>query len=397
MGGAVSPAAPKTVTILGSTGSVGANTVELIESRNASGAGAYRVVALTAHDNARLLADQARRLKPAFIAIGNDRHYADLKGDLSGLGIEIAAGREAVLEAARRDAEWVMASIIGAAGLEPTLAAVSRGRTVALANKECLVSAGRLFMSEVRRHGATLLPVDSEHNAVFQVFSAEHAAAIEKVVLTASGGPFRTWSIEQMRSVTPAQACKHPNYSMGAKISVDSATLMNKGLELIEAHHLFATPPERLGVVVHPQQAVHCLVTYADGSVLAQLASPDMRTPIAYALGYPDRINAPTKRLDLTELGQLTFEAPDLNRFPCLKLAQDAMTAGQAATTILNAANEEAVAAFLAGKLDFGGIARVVDQTLARLSAGRSDPETLEHVMALDSQARQHAKRALKS
>ena len=397
MGGAVSTGTPKTVTILGSTGSVGANTVELIESRNASGAGAYRVVALTANDNARLLADQARRLKPAFIAIGNDRHYADLKGELSGLGIEIAAGREGVLEAARRDAEWVMASIIGAAGLEPTLAAVARGRTVALANKECLVSAGRFFMSEVRRHGTTLLPVDSEHNAVFQVFSAEHAAAIESVVLTASGGPFRTWSMEQMRFVTPAQACKHPNYSMGAKISVDSATLMNKGLELIEAHHLFATPPDRLGVVVHPQQAVHCLVTYADGSVLAQLASPDMRTPIAYALGYPDRIKAPTKRLDLTELGQLTFEAPDLNRFPCLKLAQEAMAAGQAATTILNAANEEAVAAFLAGKLDFAGIARVVDQTLAQVSLGRTDPETLEDVMALDSQARQHAKRALKS
>lgn len=388
---------PKSVSILGSTGSVGTNTVELIESHNAMTPGCYRVMALAANENVVRLAEQALRLRPAFVAIGNDKRYAELKSALSGTEIEVAAGPDAVIEAAKRDADWIMACIIGAAGLRPTLAAVARGRTVALANKECLVSAGRLFMSEVRRYGTRLLPVDSEHNAVFQVFSAEQAHSIEKIELTASGGPFRTWTKDQMKSVTPAQACKHPNYSMGAKISVDSATLMNKGLELIEAHYLFATPPEKLGVVVHPQQAVHCLVTYADGSVLAQLASPDMRTPIAYALGYPDRIKAPTRRLNLTELGQLTFEAPDLDRFPCLKLAQDAMKAGQGATTVLNAANEVAVAEFLAGNVNFESIPRIVYQTLQHISSGVTEPETLEEVMALDSQARQHAKRALKS
>ena len=393
----MSDRAPKSVSILGSTGSVGTNTVELIESHNDASPGSYRVVALAANENVASLAVQARRLQPSFVAIGNPQKYAELKSALSGTRVEVAAGADAVVEAARRDADWIMASIMGAAGLRPTLAAVERGRTVALANKECLVSAGRLFMSEVRRCGTTLLPVDSEHNAVFQVFTPRHAASIERVVLTASGGPFRTWTREQMRGVTPAQACKHPNYAMGAKISVDSATLMNKGLELIEAHHLFGTPPEKLGVVVHPQQAVHCLVTYTDGSVLAQLACPDMRTPIAYALGYPDRIKAPTRRLDLTELGQLTFEAPDLERFPCLKLAQDAMAAGQGATTVLNAANEIAVAAFLAGNMDFEGISRVVDQTLQHFSANTAEPESLEAVVALDSQAREHAKRALKS
>lgn len=387
----------KTVSILGSTGSVGTNTVELIERHNQREPGAYRVIALTAHERWNELAAQALRLKPQFVAIAEAGCYGDLKAALSGSGIEIAAGPDAVVEAARKNADWVMASIMGAAGLAPTLAAVERGKTVALANKECLVSAGALFMNQVRQHGTTLLPVDSEHNAVFQVFDTAQAHAVERITLTASGGPFRTWSKSQMKGVTPAQACRHPNYSMGAKISVDSATLMNKGLELIEAHHIFGVSPERLGVVVHPQQAVHCLVTYIDGSVLAQLASPDMRTPIAYALGYPNRIEAPTRRLDLAELGQMTFEAPDLDRFPCLRLAQEAMAEGKGATTVLNAANEVAVAAFLAGKLAFETIANVVETTLRVCSGQKGEPLSLAAVLALDSQARECARRALKN
>jgi 1-deoxy-D-xylulose-5-phosphate reductoisomerase len=376
---------------------VGANTVEIIELHNARMPGSYQAVALTAHENVALLAEQARRLKPSFVAVANADKYTDLKLQLAGTGIELAAGADSIVEAASRDADWVMASIMGAAGLTPTLAAVAQGRTVALANKECLVSAGELFMSEVRKAGTTLLPVDSEHNAVFQVFDPRQAHAIESITLTASGGPFRTWTSADMARVTPEQACKHPNYAMGAKISVDSATLMNKGLELIEAHHLFATAPDRLSVVIHPQQAVHCLVSYVDGSVLAQLASPDMRTPIAFALGYPERIEAPTRRLNLAEMAQLTFEEPDTVRFPCLKLAQLAMKTSGGATTILNAANEVAVAAFLQGNLAFPRISRVVEVTLEALSGTSSIPMSVEHALALDTQARQHAKRALKN
>lgn len=387
----------RTVSILGSTGSVGANTVELVESQNAQEAGTYRVVALSANERVDLLAAQAHRLHPEFVAIANPSRYVELKQALSGSGIEIASGPQAVIEAARRDADWLMASIMGTAGLEPTLAAVERGKTVALANKECLVSAGELFMNKVRQHGTTLLPVDSEHNAVFQVFDAAQTNAIERITLTASGGPFRTWTSNQMKGVTPAQACRHPNYAMGAKISVDSATLMNKGLELIEAHHIFAVPPDRLDVVVHPQQAVHCLVTYIDGSILAQLSSPDMRTPIAYALGYPRRITAPTRRLNLAELGQMTFEPPDLLRFPCLRLAQEAMAAGNGATTVLNAANEVAVASFLAGNLAFETIPDLVEATMAACASQPGEPLSLPAVLALDSQAREHAKRALKN
>jgi len=385
----------KSVSILGSTGSVGTSTVELIERHNERDPGAYRVVALTAHERWDLLAAQALRLKPQFVAIGAAAGYRDLRQALSGSGIEIGAGPDAVIEAARKDSDWVMASIMGAAGLAPTLAAVERGKTVALANKECLVSAGTLFMNQVRHYGTTLLPVDSEHNAVFQVFDPAQSRAIERITLTASGGPFRTWTKAQMKGVTPEQACRHPNYSMGAKISVDSATLMNKGLELIEAYHIFGVPPERLGVVVHPQQAVHCLVTYIDGSVLAQLASPDMRTPIAYALGYPSRIEAPTRRLDLVELGHMSFEAPDLERFPCLRLAQEVMSQGKGASTVLNAANEVAVSAFLAGKLAFESIPNLVETTLRSCVGQGTEPLTLAEVLALDSQARECAKRAL--
>lgn len=382
---------PRRVSVLGSTGSVGVNTVDLIAHHNTNTPGTFEVVALTAKTNVAELALQARRLRPKFVAVADPSAYAQLKAELGGTPIAIAAGDAAVEEAAAMASDWVMASIMGAAGLRPTIAAVSRGATVALANKECLVCAGDLFMSEVRRSGTTLLPVDSEHNAVFQVFDARHAAAIEHITLTASGGPFRTWQASAMAAATPEQACKHPNYSMGAKISVDSATLMNKGLELIEAHHLFGTAPERLSAVIHPQQIVHCLVAYSDGSVLAQLGSPDMRTPIAFALGYPDRIAAPTQRLDLASMGQLSFEEPDLVRFPCLNLAQRAMRAGGSAPTILNAANEIAVEAFLARRIGFAEIPRVVELTLARCeSAGRA-PASVDEALSVDDAARRCA------
>lgn len=385
----------RTVSILGSTGSVGANTIDLIEHHNAARAGTYRVEALTAKSNVKDLAAQARKLKPSFVAVADSSQYGALKDEMAGSGIEVAAGATALEEAASRPADWVMASIVGAAGLRPTLAAVRRGATVALANKECLVCAGDLFMSEVRRSGAKLLPVDSEHNAVFQVFESEHPQAIEQITLTASGGPFRTWTVEQMAAATPAQACKHPNWAMGAKISVDSATLMNKGLELIEAQHLFRVAPEKLAVVVHPQSVVHSLVAYVDGSVLAQLGSPDMRTPIAYALGYPSRIAAPTRRLDLADLGQLTFEKPDTVRFPCLALAQDALRRQGSAPTILNAANEVAVEAFLARKIGFSDIARVVESTVKTLSDSGPAPASVEAALALDAQARACTARVL--
>lgn len=387
--------APRTVTILGSTGSVGVNTIDLIEHHNKKTPGAYRVVALTANANVAELAQQARKLKPEFVALADTKRYADLKSELSGSNIEVAAGANALEEAAARNSDWVMASIVGAAGLRPTLAAVSRGATVALANKECLVCAGDLFMSEVRKSGATLLPVDSEHNAVFQVFAADQAHAVEQITLTASGGPFRTWTLSQMAFATPAQACKHPNWAMGAKISVDSATLMNKGLELIEAHHLFGTPAERLAVVVHPQSVVHSLVAYVDGSVLAQLASPDMRTPIAYTLGFPDRIAAPTRRLNLADLGQLNFEAPDTARFPCLALAQHALRALGTTPTILNAANEIAVEAFLAGRIGFCDIARVVETALKACESADAAPTSVAAALDLDSAARSCTSRLL--
>ncbi len=386
---------PRRVSILGSTGSVGAATVELIDYHNNLSANRYEVIALTANSNFKELAIQARRLRPKFVAIAQSSSYANLKQELSGTGIELGAGEAAVVEAAMLSADWIMASIMGAAGLRPTLAAVSQGITVALANKECLVSAGNLFMSEVRRSDATLLPVDSEHNGVFQVFDTHQLHAIEQVTLTASGGPFRTWSAEQMEGVTPAQACKHPNYSMGAKISVDSATLMNKGLELIEAHHLFGIAPERLSVVIHPQQAVHCLVSYVDGSVLAQLGSPDMRTPIAFALGYPERIFSPVRKLNLVELAQLTFEGPDTLRFPCLALAQAAMTSGGSAPTVLNAANEVAVQAFLAGRIRFPAISTSVEKTMAECKVPGHSPASIDEALMIDSIAREHAKSAL--
>jgi 1-deoxy-D-xylulose-5-phosphate reductoisomerase len=371
--------------VLGSTGSVGANTLDLLERNRES----YIVEALTANSNARLLAEQARRLKPQVAVVADERQYATLKAELAGSGVEAAAGAEAVVEAALRPADWVMAAIVGAAGLRPTLAAVRRGAVVALANKECLVSAGQLMMREVSANGATLLPVDSEHSAIFQCFDFERREGVEKIILTASGGPFRTLPAAEMEVATPAQALRHPNWSMGAKISIDSATMMNKGLELIEAHHLFDLPAERIDILVHPQSVVHSLVAYVDGSVLAHLGTPDMRTPIAYALGWPRRMAAPSARLNLAEIGQLSFEAPDFERFPALRLAREALGEGGLAPTVLNAANEVAVKAFLDGAIGFMEIARTVERVLRLAAAGRGD--SLEDIAGADRAARQIA------
>jgi 1-deoxy-D-xylulose-5-phosphate reductoisomerase len=380
---------PRTVTVLGSTGSVGCNTIDLIE-RNPD---LYAVEALTANSNVALLAEQARRLKPRLAVVADERGYAELKTSLAGTGVQVAAGADAVIEAAERPADWVMAAIVGAAGLRPTLAAVRRGAVVALANKECLVSAGGLMMREVAAAGATLLPVDSEHSAIFQLFDFEHRQAIEKIILTASGGPFRQRSLAEMEHVTPAEAIRHPNWSMGAKISIDSATMMNKGLELIEAYHLFDLPVERIEILVHPQSVVHSLVAYIDGSVLAHLGTPDMRTPIAYALGWPRRIAAPSARLDLAQLGQLSFEPPDFERFPSLRLARDALMAGGSAPTVLNAANEVAVQAFLDGAIGFTEIARTVENVLDKTNIGAAD--SLEDIAMADAAARAMAVRLI--
>ena len=375
----------KRVSILGSTGSVGSNTIELIERRP----GAYRVEALTANRNAELLAAQARRVAAALAVVGDEDGYADLKRALAGSGVEAAAGPAAVAEAAGRRADWVMAAIVGAAGLEPTLEAVRQGAVVALANKECLVCAGNLLLEEAARSGAVLLPVDSEHNAIFQVFEFEQRQNVEKIILTASGGPFRTAGREEMRTATPAAAVAHPNWRMGAKISVDSATMMNKGLELIEAHYLFEMPENRIDILVHPQSIVHSLVCYVDGSVLAQLGAPDMRTPIAYTLGWPKRIGAPSARLDLGRIATLTFEPPDAERFPSLSLAREALREGGNAPIVLNASNEAAVDGFLAERIGFLDVARVVEETLCRFEepAARSVAE----VAAVDRAARRAA------
>jgi len=375
----------RSVTILGATGSVGCNTIDLIR-RNPSD---FRVEALTGGRNAALLAEQALLLRPRFVAIADPEAYGVLKKALTGSGIEVAAGPEAIVAAAECPADWVMASIVGAAGLAPTLAAVRRGGIVALANKESLVCAGELVMREVARSGATLLPVDSEHNAIYQVFDFERRDAIEELLLTASGGPFREWTRDAMASVTPKQAVAHPNWDMGAKISIDSATMMNKGLELIEAYHLFTMPEDRISVLVHPQSVIHSMVRYRDGSVLAQLGQPDMRTPIAYTLAWPDRMDAPVGRLDLGALGNLDFAEPDMERFPALSLARDALRAGGTAPTVLNAANEVAVAGFLAGRIGFLDIAGVVDHIVTEMSHGAAD--SLDVVLAADAEARARA------
>jgi len=381
--------APRRITVLGATGSVGASTLDLV-ARNPQ---MFEVVALTAHRNVAALAELARRHRAELAVVADPACHHALKEALAGSGIEAAAGEAALIEAALRPADCVMAGIIGAAGLNPTIAAVGQGRRVALANKECLVSAGEIFMEAVRRAGTELVPADSEHAAVFQLTAGADPAAIERIVLTASGGPFRTWSREQMARATPQEALCHPNWSMGRKITIDSATLMNKGLELIEAYHLFPVEADQLEVVVHPQSIVHALVAYRDGSVLAQLANPDMRTPIALSLSWPSRMTAPTKRLDLVALGSLSFEPPDEERFRALGLARRALERGGLAPAVLNAANEVAVEAFLSDRIGFLQIAQLVAETLEAAESGGvlGEARDLPAVLAADAAARRLA------
>jgi 1-deoxy-D-xylulose-5-phosphate reductoisomerase len=386
-------AVPRTVTLLGATGSIGSSTIDLLRREPAH----YQVEAVTAHRNGAALARLARELGARFAVVADPAAYDDLKDGLAGSGIETGAGGAALVEAAQRPASWVMAAITGAASLEPTLAAAERGATVALANKECLVCAGALFMRSAAAAGATVLPVDSEHNAIFQALNAGRREDVRRIVLTASGGPFRTWPLEAIRKVTLEQALKHPTWSMGPKITIDSATLMNKGLELIEARHLFALEPNELDVVVHAQSVVHGLVEFRDGSVIAQLGSPDMRIPIAHCLAYPARMATPAQRLDLARISALTFEEPDPVRFPALRIARHALTAGGAAPTVLNAANEVAVAEFVGGRLGFAGIPALVEATLeaAERSGTMSEPQSVEQAVAIDHNARRLAARLL--
>jgi 1-deoxy-D-xylulose-5-phosphate reductoisomerase len=384
----------RSASILGVTGSVGQSTIRVIEELRRDGH-EFLIEAVTAASRIDLLADACRRLRPSFAAIADPGLLNEAREALSGLDIAVGAGPSALEEAGARPASWVMSAIVGAAGLAPTMAAVRRGAVVALANKECLVCAGPLFIEAAKAHRATLLPVDSEHNAIFQVLT--HPQRVERVTLTASGGPFRTWSRDQMAAATPAQACAHPMWRMGRKISVDSATLMNKGLELIEASYLFGFAPESIDVIVHPQSTVHSLVHYVDGSVLAQLAMPDMRIPIAFTLAWPDRATVSAARLDLAAVAQLTFEAPDPERFPALGLARNALGNGPGATTALSAANEIAVQAFLDGRIGFLVISRMVEDALARLDSAETGilgrtPSSFEEVAWVDQAARRAAR-----
>jgi 1-deoxy-D-xylulose-5-phosphate reductoisomerase len=383
------------LTVLGATGSIGVSTLDVV-SRHPD---RFEVVALTGHRRLDVLETQCRRHRPRFAVVGDARDARHLASALSGVGTEVLAGPEALMQvAALPEVDAVMAAIVGAAGLAPTLAAVRGGKRVLLANKEALVMAGGVFMAEVARCGATLLPIDSEHNAVFQSLPHDFAgnlqsSGVRKILLTASGGPFRSTPIERLGDVTPDQACAHPNWVMGRKISVDSATMMNKGLEVIEAHWLFNAAPEQIDVVIHPQSIIHSLVQYVDGSVVAELGNPDMRTPIAHALAYPERIESGVASLDLFEVLKLNFERPDLQRFPCLALAYRALTAGGNAPAVLNAANEVAVAAFLDGNLPFLRIADVISATLDAIPAQRVDD--LESVMMADGEARAAASLAI--
>jgi 1-deoxy-D-xylulose-5-phosphate reductoisomerase len=373
------------ISILGATGSVGTSTLSLVEENP----GKYEVEALTANRDVDALAVIARRVGAKIAVVADPKAYGALKTALSGSGIEVAAGAQAVCDAAARPADLVMAAIVGAAGLKPTLAACRSGATVAFANKECLVCAGPLMLAEVAKHGTRLLPVDSEHSAVFQVFDATRKGSVVKIILTASGGPFRTWPRARMEGASIAQAVAHPVWSMGSKISIDSATMMNKGLEIIEAHFLFGLPETQIDVVVHPQSVIHSMVEYQDGSTLAQLGTPDMRTPIAVAMAWPDRMPVSGDSLDLARIGQLTFEPADPIRFPALALARHALQKGGGAPTILNAANETAVASFLAGRIGFLDIERVVESALETLP--NTVPGSIDDVVAVDNEARLYA------
>jgi 1-deoxy-D-xylulose-5-phosphate reductoisomerase len=377
----------KTVAILGSTGTIGQNTLKCIEEHGQN----FSVTTLTAGENVELLASQAKKYRAELAVIANPSHYRELKELLSRSGTEVACGGEAVIEAAGRGADITMSAIVGAAGLKPTIKAIKSGKTIALANKESLVCAGELVQREVKKSGAALIPVDSEHNAIFQLFDPLKASDVERVTITASGGPFRSYTLEQMKDITPEQAVRHPNWNMGAKISVDSATMMNKGLELIEAFYLFPLRSEQLHILVHPQSVIHALVEMVDGSVLAQMSMPDMCIPISHALAWPGRIKAPAHKLRLEEIKNLTFEAPDAKRFPAIALARNALEAGGSFPAILNAANEVAVSRFLKGATSFLDIAKIVEQTLDFLY---NEPlDTIEDVLECDRRARRYAEK----
>ncbi|MCB2086205.1 MAG: 1-deoxy-D-xylulose-5-phosphate reductoisomerase [Sphingomonadaceae bacterium] len=380
----------RSISILGATGSVGASTLDLIR-RNRE---AWRVVALTANCSAAELAKLAREFGAEIAVVGDESCLGDLREGLSGSGIETAGGAQALCEAASRPVDLTVAAIVGCAGLAPVMAAIEQGGTIALANKEALVSAGDVMTRAVAQHGATLLPVDSEHNAIFQCLQGNAIEDVARITLTASGGPFRTWTQEQLDAATPEQAVAHPNWDMGAKISVDSATMMNKGLEYIEAHHLFPVGLERLRIVVHPQSVIHSMVEYRDGSTLAQLGPSDMRVPIASCLAWPQRMDTPLEPLDLTAIGELSFFAPDEQRFPATRLAREAVEAGGAAPAVLNAANEIAVAAFLAGHIPFTRIALSVEAILQQSNLPPA-PATLDDVLDVDQAARARARELL--
>ncbi|MBV8457175.1 MAG: 1-deoxy-D-xylulose-5-phosphate reductoisomerase [Acetobacteraceae bacterium] len=382
---------PRSVTVLGSTGSVGRQTLELL----AAEPNRFRVRALVANRNAPLLAEQVRALRAEHAVVCDPTYYAELKRALSGTNISVAAGPQAVVEAATLPADWTMAAITGAAGLAATLAAIRRGACVALANKEALVCAGDVMLRAVAEAGATLLPVDSEHNAVFQALAEGNRGAVERIVLTASGGPFRTASREQMAAATPEMALKHPVWSMGAKISIDSATMMNKGLEIIEAARLFSLPEAAIDVLFHPQSVIHGMVCYQDGSVLAQLGTPDMRIPIAHTLAWPQRLPTAAPRLDLAQLARLEFFAPDYDRFPALTICREALRAGGGAPAILSAANEVAVDSFLQRRIGFLDITATAARVLDAMGAPPAD--TLEQVVTLDADARRYASRVAES
>ena len=376
----------RSISVLGATGSIGASTLDLVR-RNRD---AWRVLALTAHSNAAELAKLAREFSAEVAVIADEAKLPDLRAALAGSGVEAAGGAQALIDAAARGADMTIAAIVGCAGLAPTMAAIEQGKSVGLANKEALVSAGDVMMAAVRRSGTTLLPVDSEHNAIFQCLNGEKLERVRWITLTASGGPFRDWTPDQLAAATPAQAVKHPNWDMGAKISVDSATMFNKGLELIEAWHLFPVGLDRLRIIVHPQSIVHSMVEYRDGTTLAQLGPSDMRVPIASVLAWPDRMDTPCAPLDLAAIGELTFRAPDEQRFPATRLARQAAEAGGAAPAVLNAANEVAVAAFLAGQIGFMRIAAQVEDVLTRYAPPA--PQSLADVLAVDDEARQCAR-----
>ena len=377
--------------ILGATGSIGKSTLDLVERSPER----FEVVAVSAATNVDALAQIAKRTGAKLAVVADETRLGDLKDKLAGTGCRTAAGQEALMEVATADADLVMAAIVGCAGLRPVMAAVESGRTLALANKEALVTAGALMLDAAKQSGSTILPVDSEHNAIFQCLAGSRVDDVSKIILTASGGPFRTASAEFIRSATPAQAVAHPNWSMGAKISVDSATMMNKGLELIEAHYLFDLPSEQIDILIHPQSVIHSMVEYIDGSVLAQLGSPDMRIPIAYALAWPERLETPAQKLDLAAIARLDFETPDLERFPALRLARQALEKGGAAPIVLNAANEVAVAYFLEGRLGFADIARMVEDALNE--ADFVNPRSIGDVLEVDARVRSGVESAMKA